>query len=177
MADSQRTYRRFEVRDVKGEVIRMSSCSSRIYHNTTLEWILPYVAEQLSWPSEYVILISEGATVAHVHEIRDRTQTFMSDLDPASPLLTIYAWKLRRPELFDFNHRLCLCDFGGCCRRCAVPGRSPCRGCGNNGCCRTGDCGHVCCKRNYSDGIQYSDWCRFKGCRPWWAARCQDHGG
>ena len=177
MADIRRTRRRFEVRDDGGEVIPMTSCSSRINHNTTLEWILPYVAKKLSWPSEYVNLTSKGAVVAHVHEIRNRTQTFMSNLDPASPLLTIYARKLRRPELFDLNHRLCLCDFDGCCRQCAVPGRLPCRGCGNNGCCRTGNCGHACCERNDNDRFRFLDWCRFKGCRPRWASRSADHGG
>ena len=59
-----------------------------------------------------------------------------------------------------------------------VPGPSICNGCGNNGCCRSGNCGHDCCERYGRN--QFSDWhhgltdrCPQKGCKPSWAAEFQ----
>ncbi len=62
----------------------------------------------------------------------------------------------------------CLCNFGGCCRLCLVPGDGPCWGCGNNGCCRCVECGCSCCES--PEGIHLLERrCPIVGCRPEWA--------
>ena len=167
----QRSYRRhFEVCNaLTGEVIDLRPCSTRIYGNTTLEWILLDVAAKLSWPVSHVRLSVGQTVVAYVHRLRDRTETFMDNLDPTAEVLTIYATKMPRPECFEEDLGQCLCDFGGCCvvgapgickhatydrvtaRWCTQGGGAMCRSCGNSGCCRCGNCGHLCCESKVCD--------------------------
>ena len=65
------------------------------YHS--LESLLYVVASDLLWPPTHVRLIVGDVVVSDTkpHE------TLLSDLDPTSPLLTIQAVKLPRPEYFD----------------------------------------------------------------------------
>ena len=149
--------RRFEVCNaLTGEVIDMSHISMKIYEHSTVEWLFRYVAERLSWPPSYVHLMAGDVVVEYRRRISDRTKTFMSNLDPASTVLTIQAIKLPRPEYFDEYFDGCLCDFGGCCWPSSGPERFGCRGCGKNACCFSGNCGHECCERY--NGLDFGDW-------------------
>ena len=169
----QRSCRRhFEVRNaLTGKVIDVDPCSTRIDENTTVEWLLPKVAARLSWPCSYVRLVVAQTVVAFNPGRPSRKQkTFMKNIDPTAEVLTIEATKMPRPEFFEEDSGLCLCDFGGCCCYGMVPGQSVCNGCGNNGCCRSGNCGHECCEHYMASVFQHSftDWCPQRGCKPWW---------
>ena len=160
--------RRFEVRNsLTGEEIILPRCSTKVHENTTLEWLLPQVAEVLAWRVSHVKLTVGQITVAYVHRIGARTETFLKDCPTCGTgVLSILATKMPRPEVFSAT--VCLCDFGGCCRECNVPADCPCVGCGNNGCCRSGSCGHDCCKRSQNG---FTDRCSIPGCRQHWAAQ------
>ena len=99
----QRSCRRhFEVRNaLTGEVIDVHPCSTRIYENTTVEWILPKVADKLSWPASHMQLVVGQTVVEYTHRIRDATQTFMANLDPTAEVLILHARKMLRPEFFE----------------------------------------------------------------------------
>ena len=81
----------------------------------------------------------------------------------------IQATRLPPPEDFTNAIGKCLCDFGGCCRACNVPGSQLCWGCGNNGCCRTGNCGHTCCRAVVHRRAQGAV-CPLSGCVPSWVS-------
>ena len=124
------------------EVINLS-LSTRIYENTTVEWILPAVAAALSWPVSYVKLVVGQTVVTYAHRIRERTETYMKHFECADKVLIIQATKIPRPATFTDSYPiLCLCDFGRCCCYCV----NGCAGSGNSGCCRSGNCGHDCCE-------------------------------
>ena len=151
---------RFRVQNfLTGCVIDLRDHSTRIRYNTTLEFMLPIVAEALSWPVSHVQLIVGQTVVARAHDIRQRTETFMSNLECTDGVLIIQAVKLPRPDTFivcDDGYApcdTCLCDFGGCCLFCA----NGCAGSGSNSRCRNGDCRHACCA---SHNPPVEDWCR-----------------
>ena len=180
---SSSTRLRFQViHSVTGAFLELPHVSTRIYDNTTLEWLLPYVARSLSWPISHVRLTAGGTTVKYILRIAHRTMTRIVDLNlsetsEARPFV-IQATLLPPPEDFlpadaeaddaRLIRGLCLCDFRGCCRLCKKPGlprRCVCSGCGNNGCCRSRNCGHTCC----GEGIAERDLrsrCPFQECAP-----------
>ena len=167
VAKTEGNPRHFEVRNsVTGEIINVHPCSTRIYENTTLEWLLRWVAKKLSWPVTHVKLTVGQITVAYMHRIRDRTETCLKDCHCETGNLLILATRMQRPEVF--SSTTCLCDFGGCCCECNVPACFQCVGCGNNGCCRSRNCGHDCCERSQ---YGFTDRCSIPGCRPHWAAQ------
>ena len=141
--------------------------STRIYPETTVEWLLPYVAEGLQWPISHVQLTVGTTIVKYVHRIKERSMTPLVNFLDEKQLLVIHATRLRRPRRM--GDGLCLCDFGGCCVLCRVPGKRVCKGCGNNGCCRSGNCGHQCCERHVKRPRLADTHCPFKGCAPAWA--------
>ena len=148
--------------------------SLRIYDNTTLEWLLPRVSEALEYPASHVRLTVGSTTVKYIHRISERKETRLVDLnqppDRCGRHLIIQAMKLQRPKSF-LTSSSCLCDFGGCCMQCMVPSSVYCIGCGNNGCCRSQNCGHKCCE----EGRQpLNDHCSFRGCKPWWRDNLAD---
>ena len=169
----------FELRQdsVTGITINLHQCSTRIHNNTTLEWILRYVAEQLEWPITHVELTAGDVCVRYIRLLRDQSKTFMMDLNVSEDPLIIVAKKLECPQSFgnDKDFVQCLCDFGGCCCYCMVPGAYECSGCGNTGLCRSGDCGHPCCERVQEHGLglgpheHFTAHCPKNGCRTWWA--------
>jgi len=174
----------FELRQdsVTGIPINLHQCSTRIHDNTTLEWIHPYVAEQLDWPITHVELTAGDVCVRYIRLLRDQSKTFMMDLNVSEDPLIIVAKKLECPQSFgnEEDFAQCLCDFGGCCCYCMVPGENVCSGCGNTGDCRAGNCGHLCCERvqKYGLGFTWQVWppqrhftahCPKAGCRTWWA--------
>ena len=146
--------------------------SMRIDDNTTLEWILPHVARALHWPASHVRLTAGETAVGYTHRISERGETYLKNiLGPGQPKLIIQATKLARPERFERGE--CLCDFGGCCCDCMALGifAYVCPGCGYNGLCGLGDCGHQCCedKRKPSGATRtFVDRCKIEGCQPYW---------
>ena len=107
--------RKFEVRNaLTGEVIDVHPCCTRIYENTTVEWILPRVAAKLLWLASHVCLVVgttvvEGPQQLRVEnnpQMRDETQTFMKHFDVFSPVLTFDAMKMPRPEFFWRSFRI-----------------------------------------------------------------------
>jgi hypothetical protein len=171
--------RRFEVRCSRtGDCINMDPYSTRIDDNTTLEWILPQVAQELSCPIDYVELTAGTTCVRYVHRLKERTHTLMMDLNAFEDPLIIEAARLPRPQSFE-DGGACLCAFGGCCCYCMAPGAYVCSGCGNNCCCRSGNCGHQCCEHAEKHGLgifslpagfqqhqPFTAWCPKVGCRP-----------
>ena len=107
--------------------------------------------------------------------------------DPREP---IHVMVELLPPPPSYTEGLCVCDFGGCCRRCRVPSDFVCEGCGNRGECRSGECGHECCRLMWfvcedrteagdvllqagdvlseaGDGLSF---CAIQGCQPRWAS-------
>ena len=158
------------------EVVLDSWYSTRIDDNLTLEWLLPIVAEKLEWPVSHTLLLiddegtGERITVGYIHRIRDRTCTRLIDFcSRDTECKNVFVMKLPPPD--NFGPGSCICDFGGCCCECMVPGPYICMSCGNNGCCRCGDCGHKCCEERRA-GTQCQGTirtCAMIGCRPSWA--------
>lgn len=159
---------RFVIHDMEtGLEVAIKRLSMRIYPETTVEWLMSYVAKALSWPISHVQLTVGSTSVKYIHRIKERSRTrLVTFLDEKQPLV-IRATRLERPKRMEDG--LCLCDFGGCCVLCRVPGRRECKGCGNNGCCRSGNCGHRCCERNVKRPRLADTYCQFKGCAPAWA--------
>ena len=71
--------------------------STQIYPTTTAEWLLPYVAKALDWPSSHVKLAVGQKVISWTKLIKDRTVTLLKDLDPTEETLIIYAIKMPLP--------------------------------------------------------------------------------
>ena len=162
-----------------GATIPMGQNSTRVYENTTLEYILLLnpIAHNLQWPVSHIALIVGQVVVKYIHRIARRSKTYILPLMAAkSHLITIQALRLPRATSFsglqdvdadDNNFSECLCVFGVCCRKCQVAGSSICSGCGNNGCCRSQNCGHDCCTTDVDVLPIKLDGCPFSGCKQW----------
>ena len=158
-----RPYRLKVINAETGRAIEGRWCN-KIYENTSVEWLLRLVAEELDWPPRYVEL-TIGQTIVGLAR-RGSERTLLKDyVSFNEEHVLLQAIKCPRPEFFD-DQGLCMCNFGGCCRDCMVPARFVCTGCGNNGCCQAGNCGHQCCEeRKARSEVR----CPLAGCRPWWA--------
>ena len=156
-------YARFQViKACTGEQIDLGHYSTRIDDVVMVEWILDPVAKALDWPVTHVALNVGDVTVKYVTPRAHRTQTFMKSFVEFGKVLTIQAVRLPRPT--EFTERNCICDFGGCCRLClVVQGGSMCSGCGNNGCCRSQNCGHLCCESRQNNRADIHATCPFTG--------------
>ena len=162
-----------------GATIPMGQNSTRVYENTTLEYILLLnpIAHNLQWPVSHIALIVGQVVVKYIHRIARRSKTYILPLMAAkTQLITIQAYRLPRATSFsriqdvdadDNNFSECLCVFGVCCRKCQVAGSSICSGCGNNGCCRSQNCGHDCCTTDIDVLPIKLDGCPFSGCKQW----------
>ena len=139
--------------------------TARVYDDTTVESLLPLVADKLSWPISHVQLVIGHTVVRRRHRIADRTRTLLKDFASANAEYPVVQ-AIKRPYPEFFPSGLCICDFGGCCCECTVPGFYVCKGCGNNGCCRCGNCGHICCEKQLTG---FEERCRMVGCIPDWA--------
>jgi hypothetical protein len=177
---------RFEVvRSITGERVQLPHLSNRLsnrfYENTTVEWVLEQVGQHLHWPTSHLTLGAGETTVRYIHRISEIPNTKIIDLAMASGYtvdltatqahdarpFTLQLTKLPPPDNFS-GRGLCLCNFGGCCRACNAPNNTPCWGCGNNGCCRTGDCGELCCLGVIQRSSRRPFVCPLVGCVPCW---------
>ncbi len=144
-----------------------------IRQSTTVEEILLHVSRCLPWPPTYIVLRAGDMYVRYYHRIVEQTRTRILDLDMTgtseSQPFIIQVTLLPPPEDFSNSYAGCLCNFGGCCRACNVPGSQVCWGCGNTGCCRCGNCGHTCCEGIVQRRAQGAV-CPLSGCVPSWVS-------
>ena len=133
----------------------------------------------LQWPEEFMSLSIGDDTYRLPRRISEQKHLyiFVMTLIPSSGSQWLsdvsydFTYDYWLPDNFQAPDALgyCLCNFGGCCRLCLVPGAGICWGCGNNGCCRCVECGCSCCKS--PEGIHLLQRrCPIAGCRPEWAA-------
>jgi len=153
----RRTGKHFELRLVSGEVLvesRWDRMCRRIYEDTTMGWLCEHVPSVVRWPSTRVRLVAAEQVFSHRQLIRERSKTLLSSLAGNDQMLMITVIKLNVPDSLSEFPSLCLCDFVGCCidggHHCTHgllgPG-AECQTCGQDACCRCGDCGHSCCEQ------------------------------
>jgi len=154
------------------------SWTTKIRYESTVEEYFDAMHKTLRWPRGFFHFLvktraGEDVIVKDIHRIRDRTRTMMRDLQQElDENVTVRVVLLQPPDVYDAG--LCACCFGSCCLLCNTPKDRPCDGCGNTGCCRTGDCGHECCEDCHEGRMetvsQFSQLCPYSGCRQSWAA-------
>ena len=169
------------VRALTGESIDLDHTCMQIRNYSTVEWYFPRIANALQWPECYITLMctsKAGDDILIRQHLRSRTNP--SDLRPDEDgSVTIAVKKDPPPDIF--STKMCLCDFGSCCLQCIVPGDVVCIGCGNNGCCRIGSCGHACCEEFVAMAFagkrpQQLQVCPYSGCLPDWAVKPRTSG-
>ena len=122
---------------------------TRVRDNTTVEWYFKYFAELFERPESFIRMIVTGRDGdSHVVTSRAfRSHTLLTCLQQENDGF-IWVDVLTLPAPSDYSQAacagLCVCNFGGCCRRCSDPYSLRC--CGSNACCHTGECGHKCCE-------------------------------
>ena len=145
--------------------------------STRIMDVFSAVCKTLQWPAEFMILIIGSNTYKWPRLLSEQqhlqilvttliTSSGFQRLSGVSCNFTYLRWV---PDNFQAHDArgYCLCIFGGCCRLCFVPGDGICWGCGNNGCCRSVNCGCYCCKS--PKGFHPERRCPIAGCRPEWA--------
>lgn len=135
-----------------GEPILLSRwISTRIRIDTNLECYLRHVAEAIDWPMSHIALCPQGhpdVTVRMLPPDRPDDEeevfpiTLISRLFPNGGDVVVKVMKMSPPVDF-CSYGGCACDFGSCCILCTAPDFGVC--CGQDACCRSGDCGHRCC--------------------------------
>ena len=145
----------------------------KVRDHSELEWYLQFVSEALQWPVDHLKFVvkdrnGEDRIVEYIHRISKRSHTRLLDLFLETDDCIHVSVQLLPPPSDYSNLRHCICDFGSCCTLCMVPGRYGCQGCGNTGCCRSGNCGHPCCeKADRGEILTQTSFCPYYGCRPW----------
>ena len=163
-----RNNRRFEVRWINGEEIDLY-----ITEHMDIASVFSAIADVVNWPVNYLSLVIGHRHFEYIHRIawRDRT-TLMALREEClanntirraeDAKLTIQVVSRGPPDMF---WRGCICDFPGhgCCITGRIDDLKPqcqqslqwgeeshwgCWWCGEDGCCRTGACGHACCELN-----------------------------
>ena len=151
----------------------------QVYPHMTIADLFDACGHALKWPQKFMTLMigEDGMTIFGYHSEQPyRDEWFLLNFFSASLeeiKITIFLHmptNIRGGEAKGF----CLCYFGGCCKRCYVPSNEICWGCGNNGCCRSKNCGCECCMAEGGRNIQIASMrvCPILGCRPWW---CHAH--
>ena len=162
---------RFELVNTSGgETIALRDYSGRIYQETDISWVLRIAGELIDWPLGSLSLVVGRRTFKWCHRIalRDRTSLLKLRAECVKEGVIHPAGTLKIGVVLDapperFERGSCICDFRG--YGCCVTGRTDgwsrcceqimqrgleahyeCRLCGNNGCCRSGNCGHPCCE-------------------------------
>ena len=121
---------------------------TKVRDNTTVEWYFRYIAELFERPRSFIRLLVTGVDGdSRVITYRARSHTLLTCLQQETDG-SIWVDVLTLPAPSDYSQAacagLCVCNFGGCCRRCSDPYSLRC--CGSNACCHTGECGHKCCE-------------------------------
>ena len=151
---------------ITGGEIRLPNVSMRVRTETYLEWFLRYVARVVNWPISHSRLHVYDKTVQH--DSRGITRTMLlalAKIHGQAEHEPIHVMVERLPPPTRLGSGICICDFGGCCCLCHVPSNIVCEGCGNNGCCRSGNCDHECCAARVG-AADVELFCGIQGCRP-----------
>ena len=154
-----------------------------MYNDDARSWVavtIKDVFRAVHWPTEFMQfrIGDKFYDFPRLHSKQKYSKTSLIGLSSSAGLaglseeiheITVfyYCWMpadFQAPEARGY----CLCNFGGCCSLCKVPSIEICKGCGNNGCCRTGDCGCDCCVQESKD-LRPRRRCPISGCRPDWA--------
>ena len=147
----------------------------RVKEYTTLRDVFLACSQALSWPCEFMTLIIDDQVFDFPRLISRQGHLDMKVIDVVQPQPLdeiLVRYHLQIPSNFqDPNAQgYCLCNFGGCCKLCKVPGGEICSGCGNNGCCRSNDCGCECCLAgSTNNSFQPVRRCPRVGCQPRWS--------
>ena len=125
---------------------------TKVRDHVTVEWYFDYVAEVLERPSQFIRLVvlgldGDSRVVTYTKLLSERSHTLLTSLQQDTEAV-IWVGVLLDAAPSDYTQAacqgLCICNFGGCCRRCSVPDSKAC--CGSNACCHAGKCGHKCCE-------------------------------
>jgi len=147
---------------VTGDELLLPRCCTRVRDHLTVEWYFRYIGELLERPAQFIRLIVTGVdghsrVVTHTRLMSKQSRTLLTSLQQeADADIWVAVLPVAAPS--DYSQAacqgFCVCDFGGCCQRCSVPGSLGC--CGSNECCRLGNCGHKCCK-SFGDAQNIGD--------------------
>lgn len=151
-----------------------------VTRSTTIKDVFEAVCRALPWEPEFMqLLIGDKAydfprLLSKQKHLNTLVMSLISSsgfegLSDVTHEIAVF-YHLRMPTDFQAPDAqgYCLCNFGGCCTLCNVPSNQICRGCGNNGCCRAGNCDCDCCCDKFKD-FQPQRRCPILGCRPEWA--------
>ena len=125
---------------------------TKVRDYVTVEWYFGHVAGVLERPTQFIRLVVlglDGESRALKGAIWDweLSHTLLTSLQQDTESV-IWVGVLLDAAPSDYTQAacqgLCICNFGGCCRRCSVPDSKAC--CGSNACCHAGKCGHKCCE-------------------------------
>ena len=160
-----------------GEEIKLRDTIGRsieIHSDDLVEDLFEPCSAALCWSTTHLQLAVAGRTFMQPWQRRKQTQTkFVDILAPWELLQPVAVTVIMQLPPEDFSapgeQRLCVCHFGGCCKLCRCPGSGICPGCGNNGCCRSNDCGCACCEGSVTiadlERKPRALFCPYKGCR------------
>ncbi len=131
-----------------GDELLLQRVCTKVRDHVTLEWYFDYVAKVLERPSQFIRLVVLGLDGdSRVLTKAVRSHTLLTSLQQDTESV-IWVGVLLDAAPSDYTQAacqgLCICNFGGCCRRCSVPDSKAC--CGSNACCHAGKCGHKCCE-------------------------------
>ena len=151
---------RHTIRDLFLAVSRAERSGPCYYDGWPVEWIRLAIGDQtFSWPHR--LFNHWGSDIL-------LDQALMTFRQANTGIIAQVSYGAPRDYQDPEARGLCLCNFGGCCKRCNVPTQHEiCSGCGNNGCCRCNDCGCHCCTDG-PNGFQPKRLCPFSGCKPLW---------
>ena len=134
-------------------------------------WICEACCQALAWPREFmtVTVNDESFNFPRLRRQQEHLHRRLLDIVETSQREIVVTYYLRMPSNFrdPIANGYCLCAFGGCCKLCIYPSSEVCGGCGNNGCCRTDNCGDECCEGE--EITEPERRCPFLGCKPEWA--------
>ena len=157
--------------------IKLSNTIGRpfvIYSDSLVEDLIEPCSAHLDWPTTHLQLAVAGHTFTQPLQRRGQTRTqFCAILKPKELMQPVVVTVIKQLPPEDFSapnaQSLCICHFGGCCKLCRCPGGGICPGCGNNGCCRSNNCGCDCCKSSVTiadlERKPMALFCPYKGCR------------
>ena len=118
------------------EILLPHHICRKVQERFTVEWFFPFLASVLECPWHFIRLVATGAGVDGDSRVLEgsslsskRSQTFLTSLQQEAEA-DIWVAVVPVPAPSDHSQLayqgFCICDFGGCCRRCSVPGCNCC---------------------------------------------------
>jgi hypothetical protein len=141
-----------------GDELRLpEGICTRVRKDNTAEWYFQHVAAVLDHPMYFLRFVfvtdmdGESRSIRCRRLLSEQSHTLLTSIRQERDG-EVWVSVVKDDPPSDYGQGacqgFCVCDFGGCCRLCLVPSSVICRACGNNGCCRTGNCGHECCENH-----------------------------